>query len=158
MTPTPDPTTPAPQAVPELDVADPMAQIGGPGVDALETGTVESEGAESGSPEPDEQRRRRQVRRTGRSPVRRRLSSLVVALLTSLLTSSASATHVPTTPSAPMSGNRAQAKIHPSADLAAATTAPAPAPPSLATPRRSSPTRSSAMPRTGPCPSRPAST
>jgi len=108
MTATPDPTSPAPQAVPDLDV-DPM----------------ESPGSEG-------QRRRRQLRRTGMAAGAAAAIVLVVALLVSLLTSSATASHVPSAAAASPTGNRIQARLHHSADLAAATTAPAPAPPSLA--------------------------
>jgi hypothetical protein len=129
MTATPDPTTPAPRPIPELDLDPAPGPADGPSGEHVATDGPSEE--ESG-PDADAQRRRRQVRRTGAVAGVAAAVVLVVVLLTSLLTSSASATHAPSRPVASTSGNRSQAALHRSVDLAAATTAPAPAPPSLA--------------------------
>ena len=77
--------------------------------------------------------RRRQTRRVGVAATVLAILLLVIGLMTSFVTSSASATHEsPTTTSGPSSGNRAQAGDHQSVPLPTATSAPLPAPPTLA--------------------------
>jgi hypothetical protein len=76
--------------------------------------------------------RRRQIRRLGVAATVLAVLLLVIGLMTSFVTSSASATHEsPTTTTGPSSGNRAQAGGHRSLHLPTATSAPLPAPPAL---------------------------
>ena len=106
MTATPDPDSPAPRAVPEL------------------APTV---------PRTESARHRRHRRRAGATAAALVVAGLVIALLASVLSTSASATHVPTPTTAVPSGNRAHVAGHRSVDLAAATSAPARWAPSICT-------------------------
>ena len=78
-------------------------------------------------------RRRRETRRMGVAATVAAALLLILGVMISFVTSSASATHEPAARKAVAStGNRAQAGVHPSLHLPAATSVPVPAPPALA--------------------------
>jgi hypothetical protein len=119
---------PVPQMVPSLDDVQWAGDVGPPAAvspDGAVTGVVTALVATL--------RGWRPARAFGAAGVAAVAVILIVGLVASFVTSSASATHEhATATTGPSSGNRAQAADHPRSHLPAATTAPAPTPPTLA--------------------------